>query len=461
MLDCYVTALDSLAMPILLLPQKQAADWIAKQNEFTKNWLYTTNNLRMDSASVLLIPNSDGKIGRVVCCIADEKDYWSVGSLPLSLPPGVYRFEALSEEISRREDKFSIAWGLGAYQFTRYKAPSKTPVQLFLPDSRKVAEIYNIVESTYWVRDLINTPTDDMGPSELAHEAVLLAKDYGAKINQLIGNDLLKNNYASIYTVGRASDDAPRLLELRWGRKSNPKLTLVGKGVCFDTGGLDLKPASGMALMKKDMAGAAHVLGLSRMIMQEKLPIYLRVLIPVVENAVSANAYRPGDVIKSRKGLTIEIGNTDAEGRVILADALTEAANEKPDLLIDMATLTGAARVALGTELAALFCNRDDIANKLLQHAEDEADPLWRLPIFKPYRELLNSPLADINNAASDAYGGAITAAVFLKEFVPDELAWVHFDMMAWNLKGRPGRPQGGEANTLRAVFAYLKERFK
>jgi len=455
MLNCYVTTLDSLATPILLIPQKQAADWLAKQTEFTKNWLFTTNNLRWDPGTILLLPNSDGKIGRVLCCIADERDFWSVGSLPLSLPPGVYRFEQTADEL-----RFSLAWGLGAYQFTRYKASTKTLAQLFLPDAAMAAHILNIVESTYWVRDLINTPTDDMGPSELAHEAVLLAKDYGAKVTQLVGPELLKNNYASIYTVGRASDDPPRLVELRWGSKSNPKLTLVGKGVCFDTGGLDLKPASGMALMKKDMAGAAHVLGLARMIMHAKLPVHLRVLVPIVENAVAGNAYRPGDVIKSRKGLTIEVGNTDAEGRVILADALAEAVSDKPDLLIDMATLTGAARVALGTELAAIFTNRDELAEKLLRHAEEELDPMWRLPLFKPYRELLNSSIADISNASSEAYGGAITAAVFLKEFVPEEIPWIHFDMMAWNLRGRPGRPAGGEANALRAVFAYLKGRF-
>lgn len=455
MLNCFVTTLDSLATPILLIPQKLSSDWLARQNEFTKNWLSTTNNLRWEPGTTLLLPNSDGKIGRVVCCIADERDFWSVGSLPFSLPPGVYRFEQPTDD-----QRFSIAWGLGAYQFTRYKTSTKTSAQLFLPDAANAAQIFNIVESTYWVRDLINTPTDDMGPTELAHEAVLLAKDYGAKLTQLAGAELLKNNFASIYTVGRASDDPPRLVELRWGSKSHPKLTLVGKGVCFDTGGLDLKPASGMALMKKDMAGAAHVLGLARMLMQAKLPVYLRVLVPMVENAVAGNAYRPGDVIKSRKGLTIEIGNTDAEGRVILADALAEAASEKPDLLIDMATLTGAARVALGTELAALFTNRDELAEKLLHFAEEELDPMWRLPLFKPYRELLNSPVADISNAASDVYGGAITAAVFLKEFVPEEIPWIHFDMMAWNSKGRPGRPAGGEANALRALFAYLKDRY-
>ncbi len=456
MLNCFVTSLDSLALPILLIPQKQVALWIAEQNEFTKNWLATTNNLRLEPGMTLLLPNSEGKIARVVCCIIDEQDFWAAAALPFSLPPGVYRFEQLADEL-----RFSLAFGLGAYQFTRYKASSKTAAQLFLAEEASSSYLVNLVETSYWVRDLINTPTDDMGPSELAHEAVLLAKAHGAKLTQLIGNDLLKNNYASIYTVGRASDDAPRLVDFSWGNKNHPKVTLVGKGVCFDSGGLDLKSAAGMLLMKKDMAGAAHVLGLARLIMQANLAIHLRVLLPLVENVVSGNAYRPGDVIKSRKGLTIEIGNTDAEGRVILADALTEAAKDKPDLLIDLATLTGSARIALGTELAALFSNRDELAEKLLAHAKEEFDPLWRLPLYKPYREQLNSSIADINNASSDGYGGAITAALFLKEFVPEEIPWIHVDMMAWNLKSRPGRLAGGEVNVLRALFAYLSSRFK
>jgi leucyl aminopeptidase len=334
------------------------------------------------------------------------------------------------------------------------------PAQLVLPKEVDHSPIENIVESIYLVRTLINVPTDDMGPSELAAAAAQLAKKYKAMFKQIIGKELLKNNYASIYTVGRGSDDAPRLLDLRWGNKKHPKVTLVGKGVCFDTGGLDIKPASAMLLMKKDMGGAAHVLGLARMIMEAKLPICLRVLIPAVENAVDGNAYRPGDIITSRKGITIEVGNTDAEGRVVLADALTEAVSEKPDLLIDIATLTGAARVALGTELPAVFSNQDKIVEELTIHAKLVQDPIWRLPLFALYRDSLNSSIADINNNASDSYGGAITAGLFLKEFVPDDISWLHFDLMAWNLKTRAGRPQGGEAMALRALFSYLTERF-
>ena len=250
------------------------------------------------------------------------------------------------------------------------------------------------------------------------------------------------------------------MIDLRWGNKKHPKITLVGKGVCFDTGGLDIKPSSAMLLMKKDMAGGAHALGLARMIMQAKLPVCLRVLVPAVENAISGNAFRPGDVINSRKGLTVEIGNTDAEGRLVLADALTEAVSEKPELIIDLSTLTGAARIAVGTEISALFSNNDDVAHDVIKHATRQNDPIWRLPLFASYRDSLNSSIADINNAGSDSYAGAITAALFLKEFVTDNTPWLHFDMMAWNLKSRAGRPQGGEAMALRALFSYLSERF-
>ncbi|EKD70228.1 MAG: hypothetical protein ACD_46C00595G0001 [uncultured bacterium] len=321
-------------------------------------------------------------------------------------------------------------------------------------------QVENIVESIYYTRDLINMPTEEMGPSELAKSAENLAKNFGATCTQIVGEDLLKQNYPLIHTVGRASDDAPRLMDIRWGKAAHPKLTLVGKGVCFDTGGLDIKPSSAMLLMKKDMGGAAHVLGLARMIMAANLPVQLRVLISAVENAVSGDAYRPGDVIKSRKGITVEVGNTDAEGRLVVADALTEAASESPDLLIDMTTLTGAARVALGTELPAVFANDDAIVDEVIKQGNLQSDVMWRMPLFAPYREHLNSQIADINNNSSDPYAGAISAALFLKEFVPDNIPWLHFDLMAWNTKPRPGRPQGGEAMCLRALFAYLAKRF-
>jgi len=450
---CFLMSQSKKAVPIVFLFVNSFSEWLKNQNKLTTQWLQATQ-FRGEAGNISLLPDESGKLSRVICCLSDANHFWGAGSLPYHLPEGEYYFDMESDRYSN----FAIAWGLGAYQFTRYKKPTRRPAQLVLSNHQK--HVTNIVDSIYWVRDLINTPTDDMGPSELAHTALQLSKQYKATLKQIVGNDLLKNNYASIYTVGRASDDAPRLLDMRWGNKKHPRITLVGKGVCFDSGGLDIKPSPYMLLMKKDMAGGAHVLGLAKMIMQAKLPVYLRVLVPAVENAISGNAYRPGDIIKSRKGLTIEIGNTDAEGRVVLADALTEAVSEKPDLLIDISTLTGAARVALGTELPAVFSNNDELVNDVIRHSNENQDPIWRLPLFSLYRESLNSPIADINNNPSDSYGGAITAALFLKEFVPDDIPWLHFDMMAWNLKPRPGRPLGGEAMALRALFSYISTRF-
>lgn len=454
MLTCF-TSNTKHSTPIALIIQKNFSAWLKKQNSFTKKYLESTR-FRGEAGNVALLPNSSGKISQIICCISDINNFWSVGSLSLTLPEGVYHFDSDFDESDLQ--RFYMAWGLGAYQFMRYKKANRKPAQLSLP--KKHNEIINIVESIYFVRDLINIPTDDMGPSELADAATKLAKQFRAQIKHIVGENLLKQNYPLIYAVGRASDDAPRLIDLRWGNKKHPRITLVGKGVCFDTGGLDIKPSFAMLLMKKDMAGGAHALGLARMIMQAKLPVCLRVLVPAVENAIAGNAFRPGDVINSRKGLTVEIGNTDAEGRLVLADALTEAASEKPELIIDLSTLTGAARVAVGTEISALFCNKDEIANEVLLHSEKQNDPMWRMPLFAPYRDSLNSSIADINNAGSDSYAGAITAALFLKEFITDDIPWMHFDMMAWNLKSRAGRPQGGEAMALRALFSYLQEKF-
>jgi len=455
MANCFVDH-NKNSIPVTVLTSAEFENWLTKQNPFTQSWLQDVH-YKAEAGNTIYLPNEQGKFSRVLCCINDSKNFWGVGNLPLSLPEGIYELEVMDTEF----ENFAIAWGLGAYQFTRYKKSNKNPSQLFLDKNKNSHKITNIVESIYWVRDLINTPTDDMGPTELSAETKKLAKQYRASFSEVVGDKLLKENYASIHTVGRASDDEPRLLDLRWGNTKNPKITLVGKGVCFDTGGLDLKSSNAMLLMKKDMGGAAHALGLARMIMEANLAVNLRVLIPAVENSVSGNAYRPGDVITSRKGLTIEVGNTDAEGRVVLADALTEAAREKPDLIIDLSTLTGAARIALGTEIAALFSNDDKLAQDITYHSEKQSDPIWRLPLFSQYRDSLNSSIADINNATSDSYAGAITAALFLKEFVPDDISWVHFDMMAWNLKSRPGRPAGGEAMALRALFSYLSTKYQ
>ena len=451
MLNCFVSEKIN-SIPIILVPIETFPEWLSHQSEWIKTWL-SDIKFFAEIGKIALFPSEKGRFSCVLCCVSDQGNHWDVGHLPFVLPEGEYSLD----EKNVLYPSYAIAWGLGAYQFNRYKNQTKQPAKLYLSPQFS-SLVLNMTESIYFVRDLINTPTDDMGPSEFAFFTEELAKQYKAQFSQIIGEDLLKQNYASIYTVGRASDDAPRLLDLRWGNPKYRKVTLVGKGVCFDSGGLDIKPSAYMLLMKKDMAGGAHVLGLARMIMQANLPLCLRVLIPVVENVISGNAYRPGDIIKSRKGTTIEIGNTDAEGRVVLADALTEAVSETPNLLIDIATLTGAARVALGTELPAVFSNHDETVEKVIHYGRKENDPLWRMPLFAPYREYLNSTIADINNNSSESYGGAIAAALFLNEFVPDNLPWLHFDLMAWNLRARPGRPQGGEAMGLRALFGYLSD---
>jgi leucyl aminopeptidase len=317
--------------------------------------------------------------------------------------------------------------------------------------------VRRIAEATALARDLINTPASDMGPAELVQAVRDAGRAHDAKVNVIEGDALLRRNFPTIHAVGRASARAPRLADLRWGARG-PRVTLVGKGVCFDSGGLDLKSSSNMKLMKKDMGGAAQVLGLATMVMDAKLPVRLRVLIPAVENSVSGNAMRPLDVITTRKGLTVEVGNTDAEGRLILCDALAEADRDKPDLIVDCATLTGSARVALGTELPALFSSDDGLAARLLEIGLREQDPLWRLPLHGPYRSQLDSKIADLNNVSESSYGGAITAALFLQSFVSKDTPWMHIDMMGWNLRARPGRPVGGEVMGMRALYALIEE---
>ncbi|MEZ5831382.1 MAG: leucyl aminopeptidase family protein, partial [Dongiaceae bacterium] len=340
-------------------------------------------------------------------------------------------------------------------RFQRYKKRDGALARLVWPAGVDRASVRRLAAAITLARDLINTPAEDMGPPHLAEAAKLVAQAHKAKFSVIVGDDLLKKNYPAIHAVGRASARPPRLIDLSWG-SSGPRLVLVGKGVCFDSGGLDLKPSSGMLLMKKDMGGAALMLALAQMIMEAGLKIRLRLLIPAVENSVDGNAYRPLDVIRTRKGITVEIGNTDAEGRVVLCDALAEAHKDKPDLILDAATLTGAARVALGPELPALFCNDDDIADAILRHGKAEDDPLWRLPLHKGYRALLDSKVADINNMGSGPYAGAITAALYLQEFIDPGTRWAHIDTFAWNSRDRPGRPEGGEALGLRALFSFV-----
>lgn len=450
MISAYTSTRATNSLPVHVIAVADYADWLASQPLHTKTWL-TSSQFKPEAGFIRLIPDTTGALEAAIVMVADESAFWAVGACALTLPEGDYH---LVNEVASH----ALAWGLGAYQFTRYKKANRAPARLFWPSDND--EMMHTVESIYLVRDLINTPTENMLPSDLSLVAKSLAMECGATFAEVVGDALLEQNYPAIHAVGRASADAPRLLDLTWGDEAHPKLTLVGKGVCFDTGGLDIKGASNMLIMKKDMGGAAHVLGLARLIMKSGLKCRLRVLIPAVENAISGNAYRPGDVIPTRQGLTVEIGNTDAEGRVVLADALAEAVTEKPDLLVDMATLTGAARVALGTDLPAVFSNHDEVVNAALLHGKTQQDDMWRMPLFAGYRDLIVSPIADLNNSPSEPYAGAITAALFLNAFVPDTTPWMHFDLMAWNLRNRPGRPQGGEAMCLRALFAYFKERY-
>jgi len=453
MLTCFTQSASN-AVPIIPVISNEFTTWLNSQSTQIKTWVASVN-FTAKPETFCLIPDTNGTLSQVLVGIKNVEDFWAYGLLPTALPPGNYQLTNIdSKDLLTRA---AIAWGLGAYQFTRYKVSNKTIAQLVIPEINST-HIENVVASIYLVRDLINTPTEDMGPEQLAQAAFALGKEFNANVMQIVGDDLLKENYPTIHAVGRASNRAPRLVDLRWGQKNKFKLTLVGKGVCFDSGGLDIKNASGMALMKKDMGGVAHVLGLARMIMSANLPINLRVLMPLVENVISGNAYKPGDVIKTRKGLTVEIGNTDAEGRLVMCDALAEAATENPDLIIDFSTLTGAARVAVGTDIAAMFTDHDTIADELIKYSKQEQDPIWRLPLYAPYRKLIDSSIADINNSGNSPYAGAITAGLFLKDFVPENIPWVHFDFMAWNLSNRPGRPEGGEAATLRAMFAYLQK---
>ena len=431
--------------------------WLARQQPSIRAWV-TANGFHAKPGSLCPIPSTEGGLQGMLAGISSVDDPWTCAGLPALLPEGSYYLDVDWDRTAL--ERHALGWGLGAYQFSRYKTPKEQRAKLALDPACDSHDISNRLQAIGLVRDLINTPAQDMMPEHLADAIESLADEFDASVQQILGEELLTRNFPAIHTVGRASVHAPRLLDLRWGATHHPKVTLVGKGVCFDSGGLDLKPANGMRLMKKDMGGAAHVLGLARMIMGAKLPLRLRVLIPAVENAVAGNAFRPGDIITSRKGLSIEVDNTDAEGRLILCDALAEAVTEAPDLLIDFATLTGAARSALGTDVPAMFCDSDKVAIDLLQAATDECDPLWRLPLHKPYRELLDSTVADIANSSKVPYGGAITAALFLQEFVAPETPWVHFDVMAWNIRNRPGRPEGGEAMGLRAVYRYLQRRY-
>ncbi|MDF2866800.1 MAG: pepB [Gammaproteobacteria bacterium] len=458
MLNCYTTNHSEELIPILALTELELASKLTQLNAWQVNYLNSVAYQAKPGSLVYLPKPETGQLELVLFGVENIQDMWVWGGLPVLLPAGSYMIgnKLTSEQLQLA----AIAWGLGAYQYTRYKKANLDKPKLFIASELNYQAIEHNVEAAYLARNLINTPAEDMGPAELAEAACQVASKLDAKVKIIRDTNELQQAYPAIYAVGKGSERKPCMVDMQWGNEQDPKVTLVGKGVCFDSGGLNIKTGQGMRLMKKDMGGAAHALALAQWLIQAKLPIRLRVLLPIVENSVSGNAFRPGDIIQTRKGLTVEIDNTDAEGRLILCDALTQAVEEQPELLIDFATLTGAARVALGPDMPALFANQDAIANQLLEYAQQEQDPIWRLPLYKPYREMLKSSLADLSNAANSPYAGAITAALFLQEFVPNQIPWLHFDLMAWNTATKPGRPEGGEAMTLRALFKYLAARY-
>jgi leucyl aminopeptidase len=418
------------------------------------------NGFAAKPGACLVLPTAEGHIAQVLFGLEDEdtrsRDLFRPGSLPGLLPSGVYRFANAPHDARLA----ALAFALGLYRFGRYRKAEVPDVKLVAPDGVDAADIVRMTDAATLARDLVNTPSNDMGPAELERAARELAERFGAEFKCIVGDDLVKQNFPLIHAVGMASTRAPRLIDFTWGDALHPKVTLVGKGVCFDTGGLDLKPSSGMLIMKKDMGGAANVLALAQMVMDAKLKVRLRVLIPAVENAVAGNAFRPLDIFSSRKGVTVEIGNTDAEGRLVLADALALADEEKPDLLIDMGTLTGAARVALGPDLPPFYTHDETLALDIARHARGENDPLWRMPLWPAYDSWLDSKVANITNAPSGTFAGSITCALFLQRFVEQAKSWLHLDIYAWTPAAKPARPEGGECQAARALYKLLGERY-
>ncbi len=441
------------ALPLVTIPTRAFASWIDTQDARTRRWV--------DSAGFTAQPgtwtglaDAEGTLARVLVGVDPELPLQALAGLAMQLPVGAYALTPAAPVA--RADLYALGFALGAYQFTRYRAAKREPARLVVPEGVDATALQAVVRASFRVRDLVNTPTEDMGPAELAAIAAEIARAHGASYREWVGDDLLAGNFPAIHAVGRASHRAPRLIEVSWGEATHPHVAIVGKGVCFDTGGLDIKGSEFMRWMKKDMGGAAHAIALAEWIMAERLPLRITLLVPAVENAISANSYRPGEVIRTRLGHRVEIDNTDAEGRVVLCDALAYAAELGVELALDFATLTGAARVALGPDLPVLFCNRDDLANDLLDAGTREHDPLWRLPLWRPYRAMFESNIADFANSGPSRNGGAIAAALYLERFIPDSLPWAHLDVYSWNDGDRPGRPRGGEAQGLRAFRDML-----
>lgn len=457
------------AIPLILVEQRHYLEWIANENETTQQWL-KNNAFNPKKGMVQVIPGENGKIAQVVIGLIQTNDNTALARAVRVLPAGEYTVKDLpfySEYSCTQSPLFYLAWGLEQYKFINYKpsfAESLSIKSLVVSETQDINLLQNLLKAICQTRDLINMPAQDLNPDTLEAFVRELAQQHQAEFQSIVGDALLEQNFPSIHMVGRASSYQPRLIEMNWGDLAAPKVTLVGKGVCFDTGGLDIKPSSGMLLMRKDMSGAAQVLGLASLIIENKLPVRLCVLIPAVENSISANAYRPGDIIKTRKGLTVAIDNTDAEGRVILSDTLAYAMETPPDILIDIASLTGASSASFGYDIASFFTNDNKFSADLVEASEQVSESLWRMPLYAPYKDMISPEVADLTNSAGLPYAGSITAALFLQEFVATadhpHTTWVHFDTAAWNDKSKPGRPVGGEATVIRSLYHYLAKRF-
>lgn len=445
------------SVPVHATSREQFAAHTAALEPAARRWLQS-NGFNGAPDTYALLPAPDGRASAVWAGVHEAAHPWALAALPKALPCG--RYHLGDAGLALDAAAAALSWELGSYSFDLYKAAKREPAQLALPPGTAAQRGLLMATAIASTRDLVNTPAEHMGPAELAEAVKLVARQHGARFKQIVGDKLLTAGFPAIHAVGRAAVRAPRLIELNWGWSKDPKLVIVGKGVCFDSGGLDIKSADGMRLMKKDMGGAANALGLAQMVMALGLPVRLQLLIPAVENAIAGNAFRPGDVFKTRSGLHIEIGNTDAEGRVVLCDALAYGAEGKPALMIDLATLTGAARVALGPQLPALFCRRMELARALVDRGLALHDPLWHLPLWKGYHGGIESEIADLVNTGRNAMAGAISAALFLEDFVPADQDWLHIDLYAWNDTARPGRPVGGEGQTLRTLLDYIERRF-
>ncbi len=449
------------AIPLVWLQQSEFEDWSASQGEVTRAWLKARRIKASRQAPLWLPAENPAGRPRVLVIARTGERFEPLARAAKALPGGDFLLCGNPPDL----EAALLGWALAGYRFDHYKSRDKQAndirPRLIAPQEADLERIDAIASAIWLARDLINTPASDMLPSSLSAVARQVAEDSQADFKETVGHALLDKGFGAIHAVGRASADPPRLIDLTWGDSEHPKLTLVGKGVCFDSGGLDIKPAEGMRLMKKDMGGAAVALALAQLVMRRGLPVRLRVLLPTVENAISGNAMRPGDVLKTYKGTTVEIGNTDAEGRLVLSDALALACEESPELILDFATLTGAARIALGVSLPAMFASSKALSDGIFAAGQSAEDPVWPMPLHKPYEWQIKGKVADINNAGYGPYNGAIYAALFLKHFVEDEIDWAHFDMMAWNTHERPGYPVGGDAPSLHAVFRYLEQRFR